>query len=117
MPADGDEAKVLHQWGSLKDKIAEVNKKIKELNIALLDETRKKYDTLTEDDIRRLVIEKKWIASLSQRLNEEMQRISQQITTDVTSLHDRYAETLPEIDAEIEELEKKVEASLKEMGY
>lgn len=117
LPADGDEAKVLHQWGSLKDKIAEVNKKIKELNIALLDETRKKYDTLTEDDIRRLVIEKKWIASLSQRLNEEMQRISQQITTDVTALHDRYAETLPEIDAEIEELEKKVEASLKEMGY
>lgn len=76
-----------------------------------------KYDGLTEDDIKRLVIEKKWFTTLSARLNSEMHRIGQQLTSKVSALAERYAQTLPEIDAEITDLEVKVAAHLKQMGF
>ena len=76
-----------------------------------------KYADLSEDDIKRLVIEKKWLASLAVRLDGEMQRISQELTSKVTELAERYAQTLPEIDAEIADLEAKVAQHLKQMGY
>lgn len=76
-----------------------------------------KYAALSEDDIKRLVIEKKWFASLSACLDAEMQRISQQLTSKVSALAERYAQTLHEIDAEISDLESKVAEHLKMMGY
>lgn len=76
-----------------------------------------KYADLTEDDIKRLVIEKKWFAALSARLDSEMQRIGQQLTSKVSALAERYAQTLPEIDAAIADLEAKVAAHLKQMGF
>jgi type I restriction enzyme M protein len=76
-----------------------------------------KYTDLLEVDIKRLVIEKKWFVSLALRLDGEMQRISQQLTSKVSALAERYAQTLPEIDAEIAALETKVSNHLKLMGY
>lgn len=76
-----------------------------------------KYANLTEDDIKRLVIERKWFATLSALLDSEMQRIGQQLTSEVSALAERYAQTLPEIDAEIADLESKVAAHLKQMGF
>jgi type I restriction enzyme M protein len=76
-----------------------------------------KYADLSEEDIKRLVIEKKWFVSLASRLDGEMQRISQQLTSKVSALAERYAQTLPEIDAEIAALETKVSNHLKLMGY
>ena len=76
-----------------------------------------KYADLAEDDIKRLVIEKKWFAALSARLDSEMQRIGQQLTSKVSALAERYAQTLPEIDAAIADLEAKVAAHLKQMGF
>ena len=46
-----------------------------------------------------------------------MQRISQQLTSKVSALAERYAQTLHEIDAEISDLEAKVAEHLKMMGY
>ena len=95
-----------------------VNKKlIKELKYDLLTALMVKYADLSEEDIKRLVIEKKWFASLGSRLDGEMQRISQQLTSKVSALAERYAQTLQEIDAEIAELEAKVAGHLKLMGY
>ena len=76
-----------------------------------------KYADLSEAEIKRLVIEKKWFTSLALRLDCEMQRISQQLTSKVLALAERYAQTLPEIDADITDLEAKVAAHLKQMGY
>ena len=46
-----------------------------------------------------------------------MQSISHQLTSKVTTLAERYAQTLPEIDAEIADLEAKVNEYLKQMGF
>ena len=46
-----------------------------------------------------------------------MKRVSQQLTTNVTELAERYAKTLSQIDNDITILENKVIKHLKIMGY
>ena len=115
--ADAEELAVLQKYLKLKEDISFVKRTIKNLKYDLLTALLVKYAALTEEDIKRLVIEKKWFASLGSRLDGEMQRISQQLTSKVSALAERYAQTLPEIDAEIADLEAKVAAHLKQMGY
>lgn len=114
---DADELTVLQQYIKLKTDIIYTRRKVKELKSDLLTELRKQYDHFTEEEIKELVIEKKWIATLSIRLNEEMQRVVQQLTAKITQLAERYAHPLPEIDAEIADLEARVAGHLKQMGF
>ena len=115
--ADAEELAVLQKYLDLKGDISLNKKLIKERKYDLLTALLVKYAVLSEEDIKRLVIEKKWFASLGSRLDGEMQRISQQLTSKVSALAERYAQTLPEIDAEIADIEAKVAAHLKQMGY
>lgn len=77
----------------------------------------KRYAQLTETEIKELVIEKKWFATLTFRLDSEMQRISQTLTTSISDLAERYGQTLPAIDEEITGLEQKVKQHLAVMGF
>ena len=115
--ADAEELAVLQKYLDLKGDISLNKKLIKERKYDLLTALLVKYAAISEEDIKRLVIEKKWFASLGSRLDGEMQRISQQLTSKVSALAERYAQTLPEIEAEIADLEAKVAAHLKQMGY
>ena len=115
--ADAEELVVLQKYLDLKGDISLNKKLIKERKYDLLTALLVKYAALSEEDIKRLVIEKKWFASLGSRLDGEMQRISQCLTSKVSALAERYAQTLHEIDAEIADLEAKVAAHLKQMGY
>ena len=115
--SDADEIAVLTQYLKLKEDISLTKKTLKTLKYNLLTALTVKYANLTEDDIKRLVIERKWFATLSALLDSEMQRIGQQLTSEVSALAERYAQTLPEIDAEIADLESKVAAHLKQMGF
>jgi type I restriction enzyme M protein len=114
---DADEIAVLQKYLDLKGDISLNKKLIKERKYDLLTALVVKYADLSEEEIKRLVIEKKWFASLALRLDGEMQRISQQLTSKVSALAERYAQTLSEIDADISDLEAKVAAYLKQMGY
>lgn len=115
--SDSDEIAVLTQYLELKAVISQVKRELKTLKENLLAVLKVKYSDLTEDDIKWLVIEKKWFAALSTRLDSEMQRIGQQLTSKVSALAERYAQTLPEIDAAIADLEAKVAEHLKQMGF
>ena len=115
--ADAEELAVLQKYLDLKGDISLNKKLIKDRKYDLLTALLVKYADLSEEDIKRVVIEKKWFASLGSRLDGEMQRISQCLTSKVSALAERYAQTLPEIDAEIADLEAKVAAHLKQMGY
>lgn len=108
---------MLQKYLDLKGDISLNKKLIKERKYDLLTALVVKYADLSEEEIKRLVIEKKWFASLALRLDGEMQRISQQLTSKVSALAERYAQTLSEIDADISDLEAKVAAYLKQMGY
>ena len=114
---DAEEIKVLTNYLEIKKIISQNKKDIKALKVQLLALLVDKYSKLTIDEIKNLVVEKKWFATISQRLEGEMQSISHQLTSKVTTLAERYAQTLPEIDAEIADLEAKVNEYLKQMGF
>ena len=74
-----------------------------------------KYPKLTETEIKTLVVEDKWFASIQAAIEGEVQRLAQQLAGRVKELEERYAQTLPELKREAAELSKKVEGHLKKM--
>jgi len=111
------EIKVLEKYLAIKEDIADGKRVQKALKYELLEMLVKKYDSLTEAETKQLVVENKWMATLAALLESEMQQISQNLTTRVSELAERYAQTLSAIDADIVELEEKVRKHLALMGF
>lgn len=112
-----EEVKVLERYLNLKEEIADAKRVQKVLKYELLSKLVDKYKQLTEAEIKELVIEKKWFATLAACLDGEMQRISQTLTTRISDMAEQYEQILPEIDSEIVGLEEKVKKHLSTMGF
>lgn len=112
-----EEIKVLEKYLSLKEDIADGKRVQKALKYELLTKLVAKYKALTEAETRQLVVENKWLGTLAERLDSEMQQISQNLTTRVNELAERYEQTLSAIDADIVDLEDKVKSHLQKMGF
>lgn len=113
----GDELSVLQQYFILIEKEAEVGRKIKETQTALEKKVLEKYKILSIDEIKILIVEDKWIARLDKDVQTEMDRISQRLTQRIKELAERYETPLPSMKIQVDELEKKVNAHLKKMGF
>jgi type I restriction enzyme M protein len=55
----------------------------------------RKYPTLTEAEIKTLVVDDKWMAQLSAAVQGELDRVSQTLTGRIRELAERYATPLP----------------------
>ena len=75
-----------------------------------------KYNQLTEEEIKTLVIEDKWFARIRSDIHDEVQRITHQLTGRVKQLDERYARPLPKLERDVDEYSVKVEGHLKKMG-
>jgi type I restriction enzyme M protein len=114
--AYGEQA-VLELYLKLLDDQTELNKKIKEA-IAYLDiKVIERYKTLTEEEIKQLVVDDKWMASIERSVKTEMERISQRLTQRIKELAERYETPLPKQTTDVAELENKVSAHLQKMGF
>ena len=116
-PDTADELKLLTEYLGLIEDEAALSKKIKEARKKLDAKVHARYATLTEKDVISLVVSDKWLASLSGSVSEEIERISQGLSSRIKTLANRYAEPLPVIEAEVAELSVKVEGHLKRMGF
>lgn len=114
---DQEEFDLLTQYVELNDGKAAVSKKITAHELALEELVWKKYGTLTDDDIKTLVVEDKWMAVLDQAIQTELQRVSQRLTQRIKELADRYDTPLPVMLNEVKHLEDKVNAHLVKMGF
>ena len=76
-----------------------------------------KYPKLSVDEIKTIVVEKKWMHSMEQRIKTEMDNISHRLTQRIKELAERYEARLTQITTEVEELEVKVNGHLKKMGF
>lgn len=90
---------------------------LKALKYKLLKMLIKKYDQLTETETKQLVIEEKWFSILATRLDSEMQQRSQNLTTRVSELAERYEQTLSAFDSDIDDLKEKVKKHLALMEF
>ena len=111
-----EERDALEHCLSLIDAKSKADKAIKDAQLALDTQVLARYATLTEDEIKTLVVEDKWIASIHAAINGEVQRLTQALTGRVQELEERYAQPLPELVHEIETFSAKVAAHLKNMG-
>ncbi len=93
------------------------NKKtLKEAETVLKQKLYAKYLQLTEQEIKTLIVEFKWLAALKNNIDSEIDRISQRLTNRVTELADRYEYPLPKIEQQVKELQSKVAHHLQKMG-
>ncbi len=112
-----EEYRVLSDYLQLLEEESELKKQIKEAEKALDAKLLGKYRTLTEAEIKTLVVEDKWMEALSLNIEAELERISQTLSQRIKELTERYSVPLPTLTAQTEELTKKVEAHLVEMGF
>jgi type I restriction enzyme M protein len=75
-----------------------------------------KYPRLSEDDIKMLVVDDKWLAVLAAAVQGELDRVSQTLTGRIHQLAERYATPLPQLTDEVAALASRVEEHLKKMG-
>ncbi len=98
------------------DKSAALFKELKEKTAQLDELCLNQYDKLTEKDVKRLVIERKWMNTIQTSINGEIDSISQRLTARIKELGERYDDTLGDIDASVKELDEKVNSHLQKMG-
>jgi type I restriction enzyme M protein len=92
-------------------------KKALKAKVAELDElTLAKFKAITEAEVRTLVVEDKWLASLQAAIQTEIDAISQRLTGRIKELAERYENTMGELDNKTQSLEEKVAAHLQNMG-
>jgi type I restriction enzyme M protein len=111
------EAAVLSEWLALDAEAAELKKQLKTAVAELDAEAYARYPKLTEAEIKGLVVEDKWMASLDKAIHDELDRVSQRLTTRVKELAERYETPLPELEAKAKELDKRVMRHLERMGF
>jgi len=114
--AYGEQA-VLELYLKLLDDQTEGNKKIKEATADLDKKVIERYKTLTETEIKQLVVDDKWMASIERSVKTEMERISQRLTGRIKELAERYETPLPKMELGLSEVEAKVNAHLQKMGF
>jgi len=111
-----EERVLLKQCFDLFDQEAEAKKAVKEAQEALDRLVFAQYPKLTEDEIKTLVVDDKWQATLKVAIQAEIERVTQQLANRVKTLEERYAEPLPQLMQDVETLSNKVDEHLKKMG-
>ncbi len=112
-----NEVKKSAEYKTIDKEKAALNKTLKEKRTELTEAVVKKYAALTDDEIKTLVVERKWLTSVIGGCEALMQNVTHQIASDVTALAERYEVTLGETETQVKDLEQEVLLSLKEMGF
>jgi type I restriction enzyme M protein len=112
-----EELSILKNYLDLLTKQTATNKKIKEAEQDLDDKLYAKYPTLNETEIKQLVVDDKWIQTIETAIKGEVDHISQSLTNRIKELAERYETPLPKLEAELVEVEAKVNAHLEKMGF
>jgi type I restriction enzyme M protein len=111
-----DEAKLLKQYLELVEQESKASEQLKQAQEALTEAFFARYPKLSEDDIKSLVVDDKWLAAVGTALQGELDRVSQTLTSRIRQLAERYATPLPVLIDEVEELAARVDKHLKKMG-
>ncbi len=116
LATDAEERKALQQVQRLFDSEGSSKKAVKEQQDKLDLLVFKRYATLTISDVKALLVQDKWQATLQASIQAEIERMGQQLASRVKDLEERYAEPLPQISKSVDVLSAKVTEHLKAMG-
>ena len=112
-----DDVNQLRQALDLCGKVSDYNKVVKDLNKALDEKCRARYDSLTDEDIKNLLVNKKWFDSIFSGIADLYAAISHRLTSRIVELSERYEDTLPDLEKDTVDYEAKVKSHLERMGF
>ena len=112
-----DEIKALRAYAALLEQEATASKKAKDAQKALDAKVAAKYAHLAVADIQTLMVQDKWLATLTASVQSELDRVSQALTGRIRQLAERYAKPLPAVGDDVEVLAGRVDEHLKAMGF
>ena len=111
-----DEPDALEHCLSLIETKANADKAVKDAQLALDEQVLTRYATLTEAEIKQLVIDDKWFTTIQAAITSEVQRLTQSLAERVKELEERYAQPLLVLEEEVEGYSVRVEEHLRNMG-
>jgi type I restriction enzyme M protein len=115
-PLCADERVALEAYSDLLEQQTRAKAKRKAAQEDLDSKLDARYPTLTEAEIKTLVVDDKWMARMSAALQGELDRVSQTLTGRIRQLAERYATPLPKLTEEVETLAARVDEHLTKMG-
>ncbi|MCR4557287.1 MAG: type I restriction-modification system subunit M [Saccharofermentans sp.] len=112
-----DDVRQLKTALELCNKVSDYNKVVKDLRKALDKKCRVRYESLTDEDILELLVNKKWFDSIFSGIADLYAALSHRLTDRIVELEERYEKTLPELENDTTEYEAKVKSHLERMGF
>jgi type I restriction enzyme M protein len=76
--------------------------------VKLTEQIAAKYPKLTDDEIKSVVVEDKWMGALADAVHGELDRVSQTLTGRIRQLAERYANPLPQLEDQVDALAERV---------
>ena len=111
-----EERETLQRCLSLLDTASRAGKDFREAQLELNESVLRSYASLGEREIKTLVIEDKWLASLRTAVIAEPRRLIRRLATRIETLEDRYAKPLPKMECKVETDAATVARHLRRMG-
>ena len=111
-----EEYDIIHSYEKLMTLEAANKKTLKAEETKLKQQVYAKYPQLSEEEIKILIVEDKWLAAIKNSIDSEIDRISQRLTNRITELANRYEYPLPKVEQQVQELQNKVAEHLQKMG-
>lgn len=114
---NAEEYDMLQKYKKLMDDEAAIQTKIKIAKAELEKKVIAQYPKLSIDEIKNIVVDKKWMYSMAQRIRTEMDNISYRLNQRIKELAERYDTPLPQLSRLVDEQTTKVENHLKQMNF
>lgn len=116
-PTDPEELAALRALDAALTREEETGKVLRTAMLTLETRLGEQYAALTEDEVRDLLVNDKWLGTLHQAVEHELTRLSQRLARRLTELTERYATPLPEQEAAVAALAQQVHGHLEAMGF
>jgi type I restriction enzyme M protein len=111
------ELDVLHEYQSALEKETDMREQIKKAKATLEKIVLEKYPMLSVDEVKTIVVDKKWMVAIEQKIKAEMNSVSHRLTQRIKELAERYERPLPKMNNDLALLTDKVESHLKKMNF
>ena len=119
LPDDAENAQdreTLQRCLSLLDAAFRTGKGFREAQAELSESVLRSYASLSENEVKTLVIEDKWVAGLRAAVIAGVERRARHLAARVQELNDRYATSLPDLERHVDAFGTKVASHLRRMG-
>ena len=115
-PNNEDEREALQRYVAFVESESKASREVKMAQAALDAQVLARYATLSESEIKSLVVEDKWLANIRAAIEIEVQRLTQRLAARIIEIEDRYARPLSELERDVEAFSVKVGRHLARMG-